>query len=570
MKKRSRFTVRLVYSYAAVFAALMLLFLSLAYYYIARTGRELAILNQNEFAGKTLAQVEGYLSDLEDISYRIMTNPKLLNLFNHLQTEPETGNFFDTNILLNIDTGSLLGTINGPNSKVWRIGVYNQLGDYIRTGAMEDKVRRNNILASSNVEESMFTLRDLPDKMEILPAAVDRWSDIYSSQFVTVKRPLMNIYSQEVYGVVEIQQDISRLQALMQFDTLTAINISVRDRHGTEILRVINGGEIENGFRVSRTSDKYGWTVTLTQSQERMLAPYQPLINVVTVGGSLLIVLVTVVITMIAARLSRPLVALKDAVSDISYGKISVPLGEGDSIDEVRELSLAFNSMLGRISDSVELEKKAMLLAMQSQMNPHFLYNVITVIDVAGMEGKREQVSKMCGNLCSMLRYVSSFEDVSVTLRDEAENVTTYLELMKARYEDYFSYRLDISPDLLALPLPKLVLQPLAENCFEHAFSGMEPPYEISLVAGVAADGWYIRISDNGCGFSPAQKAEVTEKVLRYSQNLEEHYSQMKLGGLGLINTALRLRFNGVKPIALLIGENKPHGTTMTLKGELP
>lgn len=151
MKKRSMFTIRQVNAYTAVFTVLLLLLMTLFYNYIVRTSKELAILNQNEFANKALAQVEGYLSELDDVSYRIMTNPKLLNLFNQLQQQPDDKNYFDTNILMNIDTGSLLGTINGPQSKVWRIGVYNQYGDYIRTGAIEDKTRRNSILASSNV-----------------------------------------------------------------------------------------------------------------------------------------------------------------------------------------------------------------------------------------------------------------------------------------------------------------------------------------------------------------------------------------------------------------------------------
>lgn len=572
MKKRSLFASRQVYAYTALSTLLIILFMTISYRYIANTSRQLAILNQNEFANKELAQVESYLGELDDVSYRIMTNPRLLNLFNQLQQQPQSGNYFDTNILVNIDTGSLLGTIKGPQSMVWRIGVYNQYGDYIRAGALEDKRTRTRLLQTENVTAEMQALSALPDKMEILPPAQDRWSEYYSAQYVTVKRPLMNIYSQEVYGVVEIQQDTTRLRTLMQFDTLRNIDVSVADSGGAQVLSLQNSPQnARRLYSVTRTSDQYGWSVTLTQSEQAMIAPYLPLLRFAVLGSFGLIVLMATLIALIAHRLSAPLVALKDTVAGITYtGGVPQPLKGSESLDEVRELSTAFDAMLNRIGDSVALEKKAMLLALQSQMNPHFFHNIMTVISAAGMEGKDEQVVRMCGQVCAMLRYTSSFEEKVITVKDELEHVTTYLELMKARYEEYFNYDVAVDERALGLPMPRLVLQPLAENCFEHGFGEQEPPYYIRIDIQFAQGGWRILVSDNGCGMTPEAKTALMQKIDRYAGDLSGSYRELKLGGLGLVNTALRLRCSSVRPATLSLQDYAPHGTTVVIQEELP
>ncbi len=276
----------------------------------------------------------------------------------------------------------------------------------------------------------------------------------------------MNIYSQVVYGVVEVQQDVARLRELLPADTYADMAICVTDQDGVPVLQPAQGiEEMKNPYTVTKTSTAYGWSVSLTQSGRAMIAPYQPLFIGIAVGCTVLVLLVAAVIWLVARRLTAPLVSLRRAVGDISYadvGGLAQPLVGNESMDEVRELNIAFDAMLSRIGESVELEKKAMLLALQSQMNPHFFHNIMTVISGAAMEGKDEQVVRMCTQVCDMSRYIASFEEGDVTVQQELQHLQNYLELMKARYEDLFSYdknkiRFSIYPYLFIAPTVILI-----------------------------------------------------------------------------------------------------------------
>lgn len=458
--------LRLASAYMAVFIAVMLLIVAIGCQYVLRTSRSIAQLNQSELTERALEQVETFLNELEDVSYRTMTNSRLLNQFNRLEDKTGDGNYFDQDILANIDVGSLLGTNNGPNATAWRIVVYNTRGDFISTGALVDKVKRDEVLAQRDVAALQRQLRDTPGRLQLLGAAPDGWSDYYTTHFITLRRPLMNIYSQVVYGVVEVQQDVARLRELLPAETYADMAICVTDQDGVPVLQPAQGiEEMKNPYTVTKTSTAYGWSVSLTQSGRAMIAPYQPLFIGIAVGCTVLVLLVAAVIWLVARRLTAPLVSLRQAVGDISYadvGGLAQPLVGNESMDEVRELNIAFDAMLSRIGESVELEKKAMLLALQSQMNPHFFHNIMTVISGAAMEGKDEQVVRMCTQVCDMSRYIASFEEGDVTVQQELQHLQNYLELMKARYEDLFSYdknkiRFSIYPYLFIAPTVILI-----------------------------------------------------------------------------------------------------------------
>lgn len=539
----------------------------LSFVYVSKTSSTLAARNQAEFAEKALSQVETFLNEMQDLSYRVMTNPALLNQFNRLQRDARVENYFDRNVLADIDYRSLLTTINGPKPAVWRISVYNQYGDYIRTGAVEDAAIRNQRLAGIDGRSRMLALGTTPDRMELRVDASDPWSDVYSSSYIRMTRPLMNIYSEDVYGLVEVQQDIRRLEKILRFQMLTGVSITVQSESGDVVLEIPGNAQDEAQIAVTRTSDTYGWSVTLRQSRLQMIAPYRPLLVMTGLGGVLVTALAVYLIVYIARRLAKPLVALREAVGEITYNNMPSTPAPAEGMDEVRELQIAFETMVGRIGESVKLEKEAMLQTLQSQMNPHFLYNVLTVIGAAGMEGNCDQVVKMCSDTCAVLRYTTAYERSVVTIGEDVENMRLYLELMKARYEDYFTYTIDIPSTLLTQPIPKMVLQPLAENCFSHAFHAIDPPYHIDVRGALLPDGaWQLSVADNGGGFEPEKQAELLEKVELYAKSLSENYKKLEIGGCGLVNTALRLRFHGTQPAVLSIEKNMPCGTIMVIR----
>ena len=123
-----------------------------------------------------------------------------------------------------------------------------------------------------------------------------------------------------------------------------------------------------------------------------------------------------------------------------------------------------------------------MHLLLQAQMNPHFLYNMLAVISSAGSEAGCDSVSTMCVELSDMLRYVAAYQKLLYRLKKKYSIQKNYLALMKSRYEDYFSYKIDVSDDLMNIPVPKLFIQPACRKTVLYMLlKKKEPPWNIDI-----------------------------------------------------------------------------------------
>lgn len=569
-RKKSIFINRLVYSYSIVIIIMVCMFFISFYYYTLKTSEKISMMNQNELADKTIKQIDSFLDDMDYVANQVMTNVSLLNTFNRLQYNNDSENYFDKDILKNIDTGSILTTINGPKKLMWRISLYNQYGDFISSGATTQKANIEEVFNSEDIYGQMNDLMHNLNKNNAIYPTPDKWSDIYSSKYISVKRPLMNIYSKEVYGVVEVQQDLKKLVEKIEFSDAQNINIVISDRNNNQVFSNFSGTIDKDRMNlVSKKSIKYEWTVTLFQKKSDVITAYIPLIYAILIGSFGLMLLMIAVVFFIARKLGKPLILLKDTVSKINIQNMNYSDTPHDNIDEVRELNIAFNAMLNRLSESIVLEKKANLMALQSQMNPHFLYNTLAVISAVASEDGNEKVVKLCNSLTSILRYVSYYEETTVTLSQEIENLTCYLELMKGRYEDNFMYTMKVDESVNEIMVPKLILQPLAENCFKHGFENMEPPYIINIYIGTDDERWYIRIIDNGSGFTDSDKEQVNRKINEYWNSINHTKLNMRTEGIGLINTIIRLKLNTGKEIDYRIEDNNPKGSIITIWGEI-
>lgn len=141
---------------------------------------------------------------------------------------------------------------------------------------------------------------------------------------------------------------------------------------------------------------------------------------------------------------------------------------------------------------------------------------------------------------------------------------------MKLRYPHKFDYSIHTDPELMGLPMPRLILQPIVENCFEHGFQTMAPPWRVSVDIHREEDLWCIVISDNGCGFDEKKRQQLFAQVDDYMENLDQTVSELQIGGLGLVNTILRLRLAVDDQLVYDIASAKTGGTIITLKGAMP
>jgi two-component system sensor histidine kinase YesM len=256
-------------------------------------------------------------------------------------------------------------------------------------------------------------------------------------------------------------------------------------------------------------SELTGWTVAVIDSEQVLLSPVSSFTRGVAVAGVGAVLLVLFISYLLARRFGAPIAALSASVRSLTLSGAAVRAREPSSgIEELDALSASFAQMRARLGESVEqlvrsrsLELRARMLALQSQMNPHFLYNTISTIGALAEDGRSTEIAGMCDELSRMLRYVSAAEPAEVTLAEEIEHTRHFLGLMRHRYEEQVSWSIDIPRDLLEIPVPRLSVQPLVENSLKHGIH-VPPPWKVTVSAERRDGRWFVSVADNGAGFT--------------------------------------------------------------------
>ena len=184
---------------------------------------------------------------------------------------------------------------------------------------------------------------------------------------------------------------------------------------------------------------------------------------------------------------------------------------------------------------------QAQLHTLQAQINPHFIYNTLNIISAKAMETKNYEIIEICDQFASMLRYSTDTRSNTATLEEEIENAKNYLQLAKARYEDYLTFSIEIPEVLNSVLLPKLTLQPLVENAITHGYTGKNMYRHLSITGEVKSDYFVIEIRDNGTGFRPEQLVSINETLRKIKDGLST--SKDACGHIGLVGTCLRLHY---------------------------
>lgn len=254
----------------------------------------------------------------------------------------------------------------------------------------------------------------------------------------------------------------------------------------------------------------------------------------------------------------------QDEVS--STALLSTVTSPGDQ--ETHELEQVFNLLMARLRDSASNELtlregslQARLSALQTQINPHFIYNTLNIISAKSMESGNYCVIEICHQFAQMLRYSTDTRSRNATMAEEIENVRNYLMLAKARYEDNLEFTIDVPENLHMITVPKLTLQPLVENAMTHGFKGKNVLRKLSVTGHIKEQFLILEIRDNGAGFSN----EMLQNLRIRIQEIEEGKVSIETSGgqIGLINTCLRLHYysKGKMRIAL----RNDHGAVITL-----
>lgn len=233
--------------------------------------------------------------------------------------------------------------------------------------------------------------------------------------------------------------------------------------------------------------------------------------------GTLLVLAAILVISLIAARLftqgfSRRLLHLEEKMAALCAGNLDTRI-EVEGKDEVTHLFQSFNHMAGEMKHLVQQQyengirvKNAELNALQAQINPHFLYNTLELINWKAMENDCTEIVEISQELARFYRLTLGSGHSMVPLRDEVEHISRYLSIQNFRFAQEIRAVIDVPEDCLSLFIPRLTLQPLVENSVLHGFLPREEASEgeniISLKAVKTENVLLLTLQDNGIGMT--------------------------------------------------------------------
>lgn len=434
-----------------------------------------------------------------------------------------------------------------------------------------------------------------------LPPHQDYWGN-YKTVF-SIVRSMRNTYNK--YGVLIMDLDISFLTELLNnFESPSDYSITLLDEKGkfayttNEQLNIelfmssyesSKNQESNQQFSHDRLSlscyiysSTTGWTFILTSSTEGYLDSLKQTLLISVLLFLSLFIIMSSFLFMLTYTLTKPLKQLCTQLQQLEPGK-NIKLKRITSDNEIITLTNAVQAFLSEIYEQnqqlTEMRRRNMQAhydAMEAQLNPHFLYNTLSVIGMTGLSNNDNTTFTMCNELAGLLRYSLSYTGQSVLLEQEIANTLSYLYIMKMRYEDDLIYEWNLDDSINTISVPKLILQPLVENCFQHGFQQTEheliPPWKIRISSFRDDSFWYLSISNNGAPFkmeklqhlySTLSQFKLTDAFVRGEEDLFHRQ------GFGLENTILRLHIYYQGKSYFHVDHLDSEETTVTIGGPL-
>ncbi|WP_445613165.1 sensor histidine kinase [Geobacillus sp. YF-1] len=273
-----------------------------------------------------------------------------------------------------------------------------------------------------------------------------------------------------------------------------------------------------------------------------------------------------------SGHLTKPIILLSRAARSIADGRLDGPDIEPMTNDELRLLTITFNDMrrnlkrlIAEMKQKAELDrlvKELELKSLQSQINPHFLFNTLnTVAKMAYLEDA-QQTSRLIEAVAAILRYNLGDLQRTVTLADEVRIAREYFFIQQTRFFDRIKFSLEAEPSCLDQPIPPLTLQPLIENAFIHGIETYEQGAELSVSVFAENGRVVVEVRDNGVGMDEQVKAELDALIRGEEPPARREQGRGHSTGIGLRNVIRRLQlFYGVMDVAEI--ESAPRKGTM-------
>ena len=372
---------------------------------------------------------------------------------------------------------------------------------------------------------------------------------------------IVSVKNGEVQGLVYVELDKQKM--IQPFYDLV-------EGSGDEIIcsgnEIISDAYKEGGHFVPvySYSSALGQDVEFRLQLKELQRGYGAALIYFLIGMVVLIILIYLIDKLLADWFSRRIITLRDATREIATGNLDVVVCD-DHPDEIGELVQSLNTMVKDMKRLIESEylvkiesQQATLKALQSQINPHFIYNTLESISMLALIRDNYEIVDMAQAFSMMMRY-SMEPSTLVAVREEVENVRNFVTIQKIRFPDRFQMEYQVEEACLEEKLPRLTIQPLVENAFRHGFEDT-PNHKQILVSICRRRGFLeLRIFNDGATVSHERLARV-----RFLLDPDCQENTMDCYALRNLSRRLRLLFGEKSRVTLRSGAGT--GTIVSLR----
>ncbi|MFC3769063.1 sensor histidine kinase [Paenibacillus sp. GCM10012303] len=467
------------------------------------------------------------------------------------------------------------------------------------------------VLSNTTIVHSGLT-KQLKERQELMAGRTKGWTSLYENQtsadglkrVVSLVRPIRSLSKFQMLGVLSISLDEAEMRKIIKGSGWEKTGFVMIVDENDRILSGDSADWLNRSLyeRLPHAGPLIGnegvFTYTAENKQEntvlyhKLTQPDWKLVGVIPTGvytsQNRFVLTVTAVAIGIALLLSialvlwfirwvtRPLAGLAVKMKDINPDE-PLPAFEVKSSDEVGLLLHSYNKLgdrIERLKDQVQQneakKKEADILALQAQINPHFLYNTLSSIHWMALMNKDQRIAGMVGALSDFLRFSLNKGEEFCSVQQEVSHAQNYVTIMSIRFQDKFDTEFYIDPDLNGKPMLKLLLQPLIENCIMHGLQKKKEKGHLYVYGERHGDTMTFVVEDTGVGIGEEKLREV-----RRNLNAASGTSSLEPGrsGFGLRNVHQRLQLHYGADTGLTIESESGIGTrfsfTIPIREEL-
>jgi len=312
------------------------------------------------------------------------------------------------------------------------------------------------------------------------------------------------------------------------------------------------------------TNDNYNWSlITVIDDVNLKLTLFLQILY--SCGIAALILLMALLFSLrISRRLNSDIERVALGMGRAKEGDLTTRIEiNPDTPEEIETMANAYNDMIDKLRESNEKERIAIqkqqdahIVALEAQINPHFLYNTLDTINWMAIEKEEFDISNAINALATILRYAIAKSNAQVTVKDEVEWLKKYIFLQQFRLKDKIECELDVDPDIIDAPIHKLLMQPFIENAIIHGFEGIDKDARLWISLKHEEGYIVVRIKDNGNGMPPESVDQINRGVIEAKDRTH----------IGMGNVITRMKMYYSDEASVSVRSTVGIGTEITLK----